>query len=123
MDIILNIKNNSSVNMAVTGYDLRMYVNDKYITTIKSNKAQVFAAGKKEPLNLRLLFNPKEVIKNVINWNNILAAGIDKTKLIIKVDGYFSVNAGGVQVDNYPIAITSTLAEILTPSPETTKCE
>lgn len=123
LDIILNIKNNSKIDMAVTGYDLQLYVNDKYVSTIKSYKNQIFSAGKKEPLRLRLLFNPKEVLKNVINFNNILSFAIDKSKIIIKVSGYFSVNAGGVQVDNYPISISSTLAEILAPSPETTKCE
>jgi hypothetical protein len=122
MDIILNVKNNSKIDMAVTGYDLQIYVNEKYVSTVKSYKNQIFKSGKKEPLRLRLLFNPKEVLKNVINFNNLLSFAIDKSKIIIKVSGYFSVNAGGVQVDNYPISISSTLQEILAPSPETTKC-
>lgn len=123
MDVILRVKNKSDVSVTVTGYSLRVYVNGNFVSKIESNKQQVIPAQKKEPFSLSFAFDPKVALKNVFTMQNILAGAVDKSKVIIRIDGRFSANVGGVKASNIPVEIESSLAEMLAPSPETAPCE
>ena len=122
MDIIVRIKNKSNVNVVLTGYNFKVFVNGVFVSRIINNTSQPISAGSKEPVAFTVMFDPKEALKGVLTLDNILTASVDKNKIIIKISGYFGVNIGGVRLDNFPLEMQSSLAEILSPSPNTKPC-
>lgn len=123
MDIIVRIKNKSNVNVVLSGYNFKVFVNGTFISRVMGNKPQPIFAGKKEPIVLGIVFDPREVLKGLFTVNNLVTAGLDQSKIIVKVSGYFSVNVGGVKVDNFPKEMESSLADMLKPDPNKQPCE
>ncbi len=112
--VSMKIFNPSDLNVKATQQEYKVYVNDKYISTITSNKTIYLNAMNAATVPLNIVFSPLQVLGvTLLNLDNLTT---QKDNLVFRIDGVLSIYSGGVSLKNFKFSIEETLAEILAPS-------
>ena len=109
------LKNQSAFSVELTNYMFNIYINNKYIASVKSEKKQLIDSNAVSPFTLNISFDPSTKFTTEDVARLLTYAIIDREKFLIKLDGYVSVNhAGFISVKELPITLDYTLKELLT---------
>ena len=118
--MMLNISNNSDIDVTITNQRYHIYVNKMLVAKIdKPERVKVRANGK-TTVNIDIKFNPQDLLKT--GMQNIASLIQDKEKIIIELKGYLSLKAGLISVKDYEVDERLSLAELLAPTPSKEKC-
>ncbi len=124
VDVYLSIKNKSNLDVIIKGYDLDVYVNGNFISKVTNTNEQQLPANTKQNFTVSVNFNPTTLLKGSLTKDNILNALIDRSKVVFEFKGVLSASFAGVNVSSFPIAIKSSLADMIPdPNKPSTKCD
>ena len=120
VDLYLEVKNKSVIDVIITSYDFNVSINGHPISRLVSNQPQSLKGLGKSVITLRVAFSPKVVIKTAFSKDILLSAlSLDKSKLIIGVDGVVSIKGvNAISFDNLPVSFDMPLSEMM-PSSDT----
>jgi hypothetical protein len=108
-EVDLQIKNKSDINVYITGYNFKIYVDGKFATTVHSSTdavtggplRQLLKAKDFSILTLQVDFDPKDVFKAVASVTEIQKAILKPEDMLIGFDGTVSIEVEGVAVKDY----------------------
>jgi LEA14-like dessication related protein len=91
-DIVYAYFNNTDIDINLVGQKYDIYVDDKFITTIKSDVPVVLKANATSDIPLTITVNPKDLYAKF--QGNLIKALTTPQKLKIKMDSTFKVKLG-----------------------------
>jgi LEA14-like dessication related protein len=104
--------NNTDIDINLQAQEYKIYVDDRYITTIKSDIPVVLKANATSDIPLDITIDPKDMYYKF--QNNLVKALTQKQKLKIRMDSKFKVKLGIFTVTvPYPYEWTQTMPAIL----------
>lgn len=123
IDFAIDFKNNSDIEAQINGYTFDVVINDLKVSKL-SSKAKISI----KPASFTTIIVP---IKLDLSGLNGISLGpiikymvTDRSKVMITVKGVVSGGALGINIDDMPIEISMSLAEIMKPSTEPeTECK
>lgn len=119
----LMVRNNSDINIQVSGYDFKLYLCDNYVADLKSNVQQVLNKKSSSMIEIEASFNPTRVLDASKITTLVMYAVTDKSKFKIQLKGSVNVKTGIISLTGLPVDYVDDLANILTPSePTDEKC-
>lgn len=122
IELDFSIKNKSDIDVKVNSYDLIISINSKKVSRLKATVNQELKAKAKSIFTLVVDFVPKDVMKEAVSRDFLAGLLLDKSKVTVSILGYATISHKAIKIENAPINITMTLAEILAPSPSKEKC-
>jgi LEA14-like dessication related protein len=109
----LQLKNNSDINLKILSGNFDSYINDVFVTNIKTAQANL-PAHATSVINLKIEFDPGKVLKMAI------ASLLNSPENIkVRIKGYVTAVSSAIILSNIKIDESITLAEILSPSTST----
>jgi LEA14-like dessication related protein len=104
--------NNTDIDINLQAQEYKIYVDDRYITTIKSNVPVVLKANATSDIPLDITVDPKDLYHKF--QGNLLKALTEKQKLKIRMDSKFKIKLGIFVIPvPYPYEWTQTFPAIL----------
>jgi LEA14-like dessication related protein len=119
LDVVLgiDIKNNSDITINVTGYKFDILVNGKKVGQVVNKDDFKWLPKSLSTLYVKVIVDFKELVKNkVLSGDLIAKLLLDQSKVIITIKGDVSVGLFGVNLKNYPVEVSSSLADYMAPS-------
>ena len=110
--VVYAYTNNTDIDINLVSQEYKIYVDDRFITTIKSDVPVVLKANSVSDIPLDITVDPKDMYYKF--KNNLLKALTQKQKLKIKMDSTFRVKFGIFTIPvPYPYEWTQTMPAIL----------
>lgn len=121
-DLYLNFLNKSAIKINIVSQEYKVYLNDKLVSTVDSDKPQVIEPKAKSVISVNVKFNPRQVL-TAVNVNELL---LNREKIRLKVDTKIKVALGFIKI-SIPYVYETTLKELTSgsgtnTSTENTKC-
>ncbi len=110
---IMGFENKSNLDVTVSNQDYQVLINGVLVTTIKSDKPILLTPKQISNLPLRISFNPMELKGKAIGLVKELVSNQNAIKITFK--GSLGVKSGILALAKFPIDITYTLKELMTP--------
>lgn len=104
IQINLRVKNESAIEIKLSSYNLKMYLNGADVATISAKKETVIKPGAFTVLSLLIDVDPKSV-KGLANWDFISKILLDINNVKIRIAGTLTASVAGFGVKNYPVDI------------------
>lgn len=92
INVVYDYVNNMDVDVNLASQEYKIYMDDKYIQTIKSDTLVVLKAHSTSQIPLDVTLNPKDLYDKL--KGNLIAAVGGKQKVKIRVDSKFKVKLG-----------------------------
>jgi hypothetical protein len=108
-DVDTRITNISNVEAKVTEIYLDLYVNNALVGNINEVKDILVKANGSSDFSFRISFNPKIVLKNIIN---IVTLSVALKDVVVNLKGYIKVKSG-IITTSIPFEYSTTLKEHL----------
>lgn len=118
--IKLDISNKSDIDFMISNQRYNIYVNKMLVAKIEKEGNVEVAANGRSTINIDVVFNPQDLLKQ--GMENIAQLIINKDKIIIEIKGFLSLKAGMINVKDYKVDERLSLAELLAPTPNNQKC-
>lgn len=117
IDILIN--NRSEFDIQINSYELGVYIDNIFITTIKSkNVTQIISPQSKNIVTAVVDFKPDDLSPDQVG-QIITKAIFNRDKLSFRVSGKLAFLFGGlIEMKEFPIEISMTMKEIMEDSPE-----
>lgn len=122
LDMILgiDIKNNSDITINVTGYKFDILINGKKVGEVVNKDDFKWLPRSLSTLYVKIIVDFKQLISNKVLTTDLLTKLIfDQKNVIITTKGSISVGIFGMNLKDYPIEVSSSLAEYTAPSTNT----
>ena len=109
-DLFIKFTNASDINFVISGQEYKVYLNDKFVTTISNTDAVTVLPKTTNTIPINVSFNPTEVLKLIgSNFSNIL---LKPETIKIKVDGKLKAKLYGF-TKSIPFVYEATLKELM----------
>lgn len=119
----LFFKNKSKLEIQLASYDFDLLINNIKVGRLNNSLMQTIAPQATSEINFNLSFNPKKFFNVGDALTFINNTMFDKSKIMIQAKGSFNGKLFNTfELVNYPIEMSSSLAELLKPSEETRDC-
>jgi LEA14-like dessication related protein len=110
--VVYAYNNNTDIDINLVGQEYKIYVDDRYITTIKSDVPVILKANAISDIPLDITIDPKDMLYKF--KDNLIKALSQKQKLKIKMESTFRVKLGIFTIPvPYPYEWTQTFPSIL----------
>ena len=110
--VVYAYTNNTDIDINLVGQEYKIYIDNRFITTIKSDVSVVLKANSVSDIPLNITVDPKDMYYKF--KNNLLKALTQKQNLKIKMDSTFRVKLGIFTIPVlYPYEWTQTMPAIL----------
>lgn len=110
--VVYAYNNNTDIDINLVGQEYKIYVDDRFITTIKSDAPVVLKANAISDIPLDITIDPKDMFYKF--KDNLLTALTQKQKLKIRMESTFRVKLGIFTIPvPYPYEWTQTFPAIL----------
>lgn len=110
--VVYAYNNTTDIDINLVGQEYKIYVDDRFITTIKSDTPVVLKANSISDIPLDITIDPKDMFYKF--KDNLLTALTQKQKLKIKMESTFRVKLGIFTIPvPYPYEWTQTFPAIL----------
>jgi len=110
--VVYAYNNNTDIDINLVGQEYKIYVDDRYITTIKSDVPVVLKANAISDIPLDITIDPKDMYYKF--KDNLFKALTQKQKLKIRMESTFRVKLGIFTIPvPYPYEWTQTIPAIL----------
>ena len=115
-EIYLDVTSKYPFNVNVTGYNLNVMVNGTQISNLRSGIIQTLISNTPSRLTLKANFDPAVLVKNVFDLSFLRSLIADKMNTKITIQGTISISAKNIAVNDLPMDMTMTLAELTAPN-------
>ena len=113
----LDVINQFGVSGSLTGYNLKMSINQTQIADITSNVPVPLPKGERVPLTVSGTFDPLTSFKTIANVQMMIAAFTRPETVMVNIKGTFNIkiNVSGVQIPltGLPFDVTMSLKDFL----------
>lgn len=92
ISVVYAYANNTDIDINLVGQEYKIYVDDRFITTIKSDVPVILKANSTSDIPLDITLDPKDMYYKF--KDNLLKALTQKQRLKIKMDSTFRVKLG-----------------------------
>lgn len=125
LDFAIDFKNTSDIAVNIDGYKIDVLLNGKKISEVVSTTKTTIEATKFTTIIVPIRVLVKDLLsKNIIDGDVVRNILIDKSKVIIGIQGTISAGALGVSVKDLPIELSYSLKDMLEPSDKVkTECK
>lgn len=116
VDVTLDVEmtNKSSISYELTGYSLDVYLDNTFISNVKSKFSQKVPSNGSSILKIVIQLSPKNFLKQE-NIVSLLTSVINLKKTKLRIKGVVSANAGVVNATNIPIDFSDTIGNLQAP--------
>lgn len=122
--LILNIVNQSDIDINIKGYNFNVYLNDIKLANIISSQSQIWAKRSTSPIAVNINVKWNDLSINIGKITELVRYYItNKSKLLLKIDGKLSAEAFKISIKDYPFDMQFTIAELLSPNTEPSTCK
>lgn len=125
ISFILNIKNQSGISVNIKKYNFDILLNGIKLANINSSQAQTWQKNAVSPIAINVNVKWKDLKE--VNFNTVSQMVVfyfsDKSKLVLKIAGQISAEALKIPVNDYPVTMSFTIAELLAPSSTASTCK
>lgn len=112
IEVGLQIKNKSDLDITIHSYDFKVFVNGAYATKVSSKKPSLLGKNGFTILSLLIDIEPKKT-KDLANWDFLSRVLLDVKNIKIKIDGSLSASALGISAKNVPLTLEMKLKDML----------
>ena len=120
--MIVKFQNKSDMTFNIKGYEFGVFLNGKYIATVKSSVEQNILPNGISDILVDVDITPKEQFTLEEITRLTIYAVSDRDKIIFTLDGKVTAKLGFVKM-TLPVKFSYTLKELLADDPESTeKC-
>lgn len=112
--VIMGFENKSDLDVVASNQNYEVLINGISVTTIKSEKPILLKPKQVSEFPVNVFFNPMQLKGKAIGLVKDLASNKEGVKISFK--GSLGVKSGVLGVAKFPIDITYTLKELMTPS-------
>lgn len=116
-DVTLKILNRSNFAMDIRSYDLNLYLNDHFITNIKSDTLNTLQPNAVSYIKASINIKPADVLQVDFLVNLLAYYLTDQSKIILSVKGTMSAKANFIGLKKLPIEYTDNWKSIMTTDP------
>lgn len=110
IDIFMNFKNQSNIQIDIVGMTSNVFLNDAFVTTVSNKVTQVIKAESTSVIGFNIQFNPTAVYKVLkLNITDLLA---HRENIIIKIDMKMKVKLWLIEV-NIPYTYQNNLKDMM----------
>lgn len=116
LDVALDIEftNKSSIGFDINGYSLDVYINDIFVSKIKSATTQTVKGDGTAMLSIPISLSLRTIL-NAENLLRIAAALANLKTAVLKIKGVVSIKSGIVNATDAPIEYSETIANLMKP--------
>ena len=112
MSVVYAYNNTMDIDIYLVGQEYKIYVDDRFVTTIKSDVPVILKANAITDIPLDITVDPKDLYAKF--RNNLFKALTQKQKLKIRMDSTFRVKLGIFTIPvPYPYEWTQTIPALL----------
>lgn len=96
ISVVYDYVNNMDFDVKLASQEYKIYIDDKFINTIKSDTLTILKSKETSEIPLEIKLNPKDLYKKI--EGNLVASLAGKQKVKIKVDSKFKIKLGLIKV-------------------------
>lgn len=112
IDITMQIKNKSKIDLTIKGYDIDLFVNGNKVGKALSSSNQVIKGNSYSNIILTIAASTSEVFKTALNLDVLQSLTGKTNNVMIGAKGVISINAGNLlTIKNVPVDISMPLSE------------
>jgi LEA14-like dessication related protein len=112
IQLSLQIKNKSDLEITLTGYNFEVFLNGAYATTISNSKVQKIGANSFSTVNLTIDVEPQKN-KSLANWDFLSRLLLDVNNIKVRIKGAISASALGISAKDVGVNLEMKLKEML----------
>jgi LEA14-like dessication related protein len=112
IEVKLQIKNKSDLDITISGYDFDVFLNGAYATHVSSNKQTKVAKRSFSTLALLIDIEPKKN-KDLANWDFLARLLLDVNNIKVKIKGTVSATALGINATDVPVDLEMKIKEMM----------
>lgn len=113
VDLYLRFTNPSDIDINVTGYRFRIFVNNKPISDVISTDKGLIQPNGESTIAMRFSFSPVQVIKNVMSKDVLSSLLVDYSEINIRVAGKIDINHRGIDIRDIDVNISDNLQSLI----------
>ena len=123
-EIGVKIQNRSNVTVTMNGYDLDVYMNEKKIANVKSDKRFIIAQSGISEVAFEVDFDPSKIF-DAKYLLTILAYWLtDQSRIVLRVTGTLNLSMDFIRMKDFKFDYQTTVQEIVNSAPDTNmKCD
>ena len=124
LEIFIKIQNKSDFTVELKGYNFFIFLNEKKIANVVSDKSEMLAAKAISTLSFMVTCDPAQIFDKDYLVNLISYAIADKKKIVLQVNGTMDVKMNFINLKKVNFNYKTTAYEILnTPAGEKVQCD
>lgn len=117
LSITLRVVNKSDIDLLATNENFDIYINNVFVANMKQSRQTMLARNSATDIVLNASFDPKNLVQQ-----GIAALAQNFNAVTISIKGKLNVKTSLISVNNLKVDTTMTLAQILSPSNQTSNC-
>jgi LEA14-like dessication related protein len=121
LTLMIKLKNNSDITVELGEQNYNVYINDYYVGTVKYTKPATWYGKSVLTFPVDVEFQPQDLLK--AGMKNIQALIADKSKIIIKIEGFVNAKSGILNIKDFKFDYTMSLADLLSPTEPSLSCK
>ncbi len=114
--LTIKIRNQSDIRAKIDNYMFRVFINDKFITTISSLTSVDLLASAVSEIPVKIEFNPQKLFNLAEIIKLTTSALVDQKNFIIRIQGTIAASVNFIKIKDFPIDMKMSLAEIMKPT-------
>jgi LEA14-like dessication related protein len=123
-EITVKIQNKSNVTVTMNGYDLDIYMNEKKIANVKSERRFIIAQTGVSEVAFEVDFDPSKVFDAKYLLNLLAYWLTDQTKIVLRVTGSLNLSMDFIRMKDFKFDYQTTISEIVNSAPDANlKCD
>lgn len=115
-DLTLKILNRSTFMLQINSYNIDIFIQNKYLTSINRNDINIINPSGVSYINATINIVPKNILDPALLAQLLGYYITDKSKIIISVKGTLNVQSSFIKLKKLPIDYSDSLQNLLTPS-------
>ncbi|MDD4970766.1 MAG: hypothetical protein PHT07_15170 [Paludibacter sp.] len=123
-ELFVKLQNKSNFTLIINGYNLDVYLNEKKVANVKSNKAYKILSNGISEISFEVNFDPSKVFDKNYILSLISYALVDQSKIVLHVIGNLIVSLDFIKNKKVKLDFKTTMQEIVNAKPdENVKCD
>jgi len=123
-ELFMKIQNKSNFTVSLNGYDLDIYLNEKKIANVKSDKKHTVLQNGVSELSFEVDFNPSKIFDKEYILTLISYGLTDQSKIILHVTGHLNVTMDFVKIKKMKFDYKTSMGQIMNQKPDANlKCD
>jgi LEA14-like dessication related protein len=123
-ELFVKIQNKSNFSLILNSYDLDIYLNEKKVANVKSDKQYKIYSNLISELSFEVDFDPSKIFNKDYILSLISYALTDQSKIVIQITGYLNVTMDFIMMKKMKFDYKTTMQQIVNAKPDAdVKCD